>query len=185
MASWAKDIPVVSFETFLAGEQQARRRHELVGGRVYVMAGGTERHDLAAGLLYVALAPKALARGCRPFIANRLVRLGDAAYYPDVFVVCGPAADQFYERDLTVVIEVLAPSTIDMGRREKAVAYAGAPSFQRYLLVDPQRRWIEVAEPSADGLRWQAYGPGSVVPTPFGSVDLDELYDALDASAST
>ena len=116
---------------------------------------------------------------------NRLVRLGDAAYYRDVFVVCGPAADQHYEGDLTVVVEVLSPSTIDTDRREKAVAYAGAPSFQRYLLVDPKRRWIEVAEPSAEGLRWQAYGPGSVIPMPFASINVDELYDALDASAST
>ena len=175
----------MSFETFLAGEQQASRRQELVGGRVCVMAGGTERHDLAAGLFYGAIAPKALARGCRPFTANRLVRLRDATYYPDIFVVCGPAADEFYERDLSVVIEVLSPSTSDTDRREKAVAYAGADSFQRYLLVDPKRRRIETAEPSVDGLRWQTYGPGSVVPMPFGSIDLDDLYDALDASAST
>ena len=144
-----------------------------------------QRHDLAAGLLFLALAPTARARGCRPFTANRLVCLGDAAYYPDVFVVCGPAADQFYERDVTLVIDVLSPSTSDTDKREKAVAYAGAESFQRYLLVDPKRRRIEIAEPSADGLRWQAYGPGSVIPTPFGSIDLDDLYDALDASAST
>lgn len=51
MAGTAKEDPVVSFESFLAGERQARRRHELVGGPVYVMAGGTERHDPAAGLL--------------------------------------------------------------------------------------------------------------------------------------
>jgi Uma2 family endonuclease len=185
MTSTAKEVPVVSFDSFLAMEQRASRRHELVGGRVYAMAGGSERHDLAAGLLYEALAPKARARGCRPFTSNRLVRLGDAAYYPDVFVVCGPAADQFYERDLTVVVEVLSPSTSDTDRREKAVAYAGAESFQRYLLVDPTLRRIECAEPSADGLRWLAYGPGSVVPTPIGSINLDELYDALDAAAST
>ena len=185
MASTAKQVPVVSFESFLAGEQQASRRHELVGGRVHEMAGAAERHDLAAGLLFLALAPTARARGCRPFTANRLVRLGDAAYYPDIFVVCGPAVDEFYERDLTVVIEVLSPSTSDTDKREKAVAYAGAESFQRYLLVDPRRRRIEIAEPSAVGLRWQAYGPGSVIPTPFASINLDDLYDALNASAST
>ena len=59
-----------------------------------------------------------------------------------------------------------------------------AVSFQHYLLVDPKRR-IEIAESREDGLRCQVYGPGSVVPTPFGSIDLDDLYDTLDASAST
>ena len=79
--------------------------------------------------MYEALAPGARARGCRPFISNRLVRLGDTAYYPDSFFVCGPAAARLSEADLTVVVEVLSPSTGDTDRREKAVAYAGARSF--------------------------------------------------------
>lgn len=33
--------------------------------------------------------------------------------------------------------------------------------------------------------RWQAYGPGSVLVTGFGEIDVDALYDALDAVAST
>lgn len=38
-----------SLEGFLAAEELAARRHELVGGRVCAMAGGSERHDLVAG----------------------------------------------------------------------------------------------------------------------------------------
>lgn len=46
----------LSFGEWLAAEERSERRHELVGGRIYLMAGGTERHDLAAGLLYELLA---------------------------------------------------------------------------------------------------------------------------------
>lgn len=42
-------IAFVSLTAFLDGEQPSERRHELVGGRVYAMSGGTERHDLVAG----------------------------------------------------------------------------------------------------------------------------------------
>ena len=42
------------------------------------MAGGTERHDLAAGLLYVTLAPTARARGCRSFSPDDSLRWGGA-----------------------------------------------------------------------------------------------------------
>ena len=181
----AEELPLVTFEDFLAAEQRSERRHELVSGRVYVMAGGSERHDLATGLVYEALAPGARAQGCRPFASNRLVRLAHAAYYPDVVVVCGPAGHRLHEVDLTVVVEVLSPSTTDTDRREKAAAYATAPGLRQYVLVDPDRRRVEVAVPDAGELRWQAYGPGSVVSTHVGVLDLDALYDAVDAAATT
>jgi len=65
-----------------------------VGGRVYAMAGGSERHDLTAGLIHEAMAPGARHAGCRPFTSHPLVRIGSAGYYPDVVVVCGPASDR-------------------------------------------------------------------------------------------
>jgi len=90
MTRAADELPTVTFDDFLRAESTALRRHELVGGRVYAMAGGTERHDLATGLVYEALAPGARTAGCRPFLGNRLVRTDD----PDVLVVCGPAVDR-------------------------------------------------------------------------------------------
>lgn len=185
MTASAEELPLVTFEDFLAAERRSERRHELVGGRVYVMAGGSERHDLATGLVYEALAPGARRAGCRPFTSNRLLRLSHAAYYPDVLVVCGPAGHRLHEVEASLVVEVLSPSTADTDRREKAAAYASLAGLRQYLLVDPDRRRIEVAAPDAGELHWQAYGPGSVLVTAFGVVDVDALYDALDAAATT
>ncbi|MDQ6910051.1 MAG: Uma2 family endonuclease, partial [Actinomycetota bacterium] len=93
-------IAVTPYEAFLDSEQRSERRHELVGGRVYVMSGGSERHDLAAGLLYELLAAGARARGCRPFTSNRLVRTRSGnGYYPDVMIACGQAPHRLYETD--------------------------------------------------------------------------------------
>ncbi|MDP9408302.1 MAG: Uma2 family endonuclease [Actinomycetota bacterium] len=185
MTTSAEELPLVTFEDFLAGEQLSERRHELVGGRVYVMAGGSERHDLMAGLVYEAVAPGARAADCRPFTGNRLVRLGSAAYYPDVTVVCGPAGHRLHEVDLALVVEVLSPSTADTDRREKAAAYASAPGLRQYVLVDPDRPRIEVAVRVRGDLRWQAFGPGGVVVTDFGVLDVDALYDAVERTATT
>lgn len=179
-------IAWVSLDDFVAGEERSERRHELVGGRLYLMAGGSERHDLAAGLLYEQVAGPARSAGCRPFTANRIVHTRhDAAYYPDVMVVCGPAAHRRYETDPTLVIEVLSPSTADTDRREKALAYAASPALRQLLLVDPDRRRIEVAQRSANELTWQAYGPGDVIVTDYGPIDIDAFYDQLDATATT
>ena len=181
----AESVPTISFEDYVEGELVSERRHEWVAGRDYVMAGGSERHDLMAGLVYEALAPYARARGCRPFTQNRKVRLGEHAYIPDVLVVCrsAHAPHKQYERDLTVVVEVLSPGTESIDRREKTPVYAGAPSFEAYLIVDPDRRRIEVATRSQLGVQWEVFGSGDVV-LPFG-LDVDQLYDTLDATALT
>lgn len=174
------------FAAFLVGEQHSDQRHELVGGRVYLQAGGSERHDLAAGLLYEAVAAGARQRGCRPFIANRLVHTRHgSAYHPDVMVACGKAPDRLYETDPTLVIEVLSPSTAGVDRREKAAAYTASPTLALLLLVDPDSRRIEAASTQDGTLSWRAYGPGSVVFTDYGDLDVDGFYDSLDASATT
>ncbi len=111
------------FDQFLALEVSGTTRHEYVGGQVYAMSGGTERHDLAVGYLMQLLGPAARAEGCRTFAGNRLLRTSpDAAYYPDLMIVCGPAADVRYEDDATLIVEVLSPSTRAVDRREKLEA---------------------------------------------------------------
>ena len=179
----AEVLPEVTFEEFLAGEREGAQRHEWTAGEVFAMAGGSERHDLMTGLVYEALAPAARRRGCRPFQQNRLVRLGDAAYYPDVVVVCpGRAPDRLFERDLSLVVEVLSASTARVDRTEKAAAYSRAPSFQAYVLVDPERRRIEVGELYDGVLRWRVYGHGDV---PALGTTVEQFYDQLDATAAT
>jgi Uma2 family endonuclease len=179
-------IAVLSFEEFCQFESLGEQRHELVGGRVYAMAGGSERHDLAAGLLYELLAPAARARGCRPFAGNRLVRTSTGAgYYPDVLVACGKAPHRLYEDSPSVVIEVLSRSTEDIDRREKAAAYGACPSLQCYVLVDPDRRRVEVATPVDGSLRWAVAGPGEVLGIGGADLDVDAFYDAIDAQATT
>ena len=183
--STAEAHPYVDFATFLAAEAAGGRPHEWVAGRVYAMAGGTERHDLMVGLLYRKLAALADARGCRAFSHNRLVRLGDVAYYPDVLVVCPGELrpDTMHERDLSIVVEVASPSTEAVDRREKTMAYINAPSFERYVIVEPERRRIEVATRGPAGVQWELYTAGHVVLAL--DLDVDELYDTLDATALT
>src|SRR5437764_12545211 len=137
----AEALAYTPLERFLDGEAVSELRHELVGGRVYALAGGSERHDLVAGLLYETLAPGARARGCRRFMSNRLVQTECGnAYYPDVMIVCAAAPHRLYETAPTLIVEVLSPSTQTQDRREKAVAYAESPALEMLLLVDPDTR---------------------------------------------
>lgn len=56
-------LTTVSFEEFLEGEQRSECRHEWVGGFVYAMTVGTERHDVTASTLFRLLADEAASPG--------------------------------------------------------------------------------------------------------------------------
>ena len=181
----ADPLPSYTFDEFLAAARFTDQRQEFVGGRVYAMTGATERHDLLTQLAFQSLWAGARQRGCRAFIHNRLVRLGDAGYSPDIVVSCGPASHDHYETDLTIAVETLSPSTASTDRREKSLAYSKAPSFEIYVILDPNKPVAEVARLVNGWLSWETYGPGSVVETSVGSLDLDELHGQLDQIATT
>jgi Uma2 family endonuclease len=175
----------VSFEDYLAAEQDSEVRHEWVGGAVFVMAGGSERHDIATIALLETLHPGARKAGCRTFASNRLIKTEAVSYYPDLLIVCGQPGHRLFETDASLVAEVRSESTAGRDRREKALVYATLPSLQHYLLVDPDRRHIEVGERVGRFLRWETYGPGDAIGTAYGVVVVDDLYDVIDAEAFT
>lgn len=179
-------LATTSFEDFLDVERLGVQRHEWVGGLIYAMAGGTERHGSTVEALRDILGPGARRAGCRRFTGNRLVRTATAAYYPDLFVVCGEAADRQYEVEANLIVESQSPSTADIDRREKAVAYQGLASLTHYLIVDPYDRRIDVATRGQNGSWvWTTHARGSVVHTPYGDIDIDVLYDEIDATSTT
>jgi Uma2 family endonuclease len=55
-----------------------------------------------------------------------------------------------------LVAEVLSPSTEAFDRGGKFAAYRSLPSLQEYLLIDPDRRSVEVYRRDASG-HWVLY----------------------------
>ncbi len=145
----------VTFEQFLAHEaanEGGLIKHELVGGRMFAMAGGTIRHSSCIVRVITALFGAADAEGCRMAQGDVLVRVGDSAYYPDVMVTCGEQVHQRYETGPCLLAEVLSPSTEATDRREKFAAYQSMPTVQAYLLVDHER--LEVTAYQRTGVTW-------------------------------
>jgi Uma2 family endonuclease len=182
----AETVRALTLDDFLAFEQKhGDRRHELVGGRVYDMAGGTERHELLKGAIYTRWRAKAFAVGCRAFTGRMLRVPSGNVYYPDVFIVCMKSADALYENDAAVIVEVSSPSTRGVDRREKVAAYAQLSSIRFYAVVDPLFRHVEVAEWIDGDISWTALGSGEVLMCPYGDINIDDLYDEIDSIATT
>lgn len=91
-----------------------------------------------------------------------------SAYYPDFLIVSGPAEHRLYEADASLIVEILSASTQDHDRREKAMAFSSLTTLRHYLLIDPERTSVEVAQLTDGQWEWKKYGPGSIVVTAYG-----------------
>jgi Uma2 family endonuclease len=169
-------LPSLTFVEYLKFEELHEERHEFVGGQVYVMTGGTQAHDLVVQALNARLYAHFRAKGCRTFVFNRKLKIGESVYYPDLFVTCSRTTHRQYETDAAWVVEVLSESTHRYDEREKAAAYALLPSLQGYLLVDPEWESVELGRHGPDGWERFRYGPRSVLDLDGVQLDLGEIF---------
>jgi Uma2 family endonuclease len=155
---YALETRPMTAEQFLAWDETQTIKHEFVRGEVFAMTGGVDRNNTVAINLLVALRQHLRGTPCRAYISDMQLEVekADAVYYPDVMVSCHPA-DLTAERVLhhpRVIVEVLSDSTVAYDRGQKFAAYRMLDSLQEYVLVDPERRNLEIFRrlPSNDWL---------------------------------
>jgi Uma2 family endonuclease len=135
---------------YLKFEASAQLRHEYVAGEVYVMAGGSQRHNRITLNIAARLLASLEGKPCQVFMSDVKLHIAhdSAYYYPDVVVICGAHAALAGETqtvsDPVLVVEVLSPSTETIDRREKLAAYRRLPSLQEYLLVSQETQQVEL-----------------------------------------
>lgn len=173
--------PSISEDEYLAGEAVSEVKHEFIGGQGYAMTGASDRHGLIANALAFALTPAVRRKQCQLFIADMKLRLeiGDETvfYYPDLLVSCNAKdREKFFRSAPCLIIEILSESTARIDRREKLLAYQTIPSLQSYLLVEQERRHVELYR-RATGWQAERYNDG-VLPMECldTSLSLDDIY---------
>lgn len=138
-----KVFELVSVEDYLAAEKLAKEKHEYVHGKLYAMAGASQVHNRIAINLVTNLSNPVEQSGCRLFVSDMKLRVDKSTfYYPDLMIVCSEPANNYYEDNPCLVVEILSPSTEKIDKREKLDAYMKLPSLQAYLLIDSQKRFI-------------------------------------------
>lgn len=149
MSIAAKYSEPINITEYLDGEARSEIKHEYLAGEVVAMGGGSAAHGLVVTALGLAIGPLARRKRCQLFIADMKLRVDHANqtyfYYPDLLLACDPQdREPFYRRKPCLLVEVLSPSTERIDRREKLFAYQSIPSLREYLLVDPERRHVEI-----------------------------------------
>ena len=149
-------IPPLSVDEYLEGEQRSDIRHEYVAGEVYSMAGAGERHNRIAGNVFFHLRSATRGTHCAAFMSDMKVRVvaADAFYYPDALLTCDAKDDaSLYKVAPCLIAEVLSPTTEVIDRREKLIAYRTLEALSYYLLVAQDLKRVEVYERQDSG-RW-------------------------------
>lgn len=146
-------------QAFIAWENKRKARYELIGGEVRLMAGGSRAHDLVAGNILTALHLALRGGDCDVHGSNfKVVSPAGMVTYPDVFVRCGPLADEALEcGDPIVVVEVLSPSTRSEDLVRKRWAYQAIQTLAHLVYVDAARIEIEIATRAPDGRWWSVF----------------------------
>ena len=145
-------------QDYFAWETEQPVKHEYVAGEVFAQAGARQNHVVVAGNCFAALRQRLRGTPCRAYISDMQLEVAqaDAVFYPDVMVSCHPE-DLAAERVLhhpRVIVEVLSDSTVAYDRGGKFAAYRMLESLQEYVLIDPERRSLEIFRrlPSNDWL---------------------------------
>jgi Uma2 family endonuclease len=137
MSETAQIFNPLSVDEYLALEQTAAVRHELVDGRLYAMVGATDTHNLIVQGLATALRRRLKGTGCRVFTETVKLRVGNNFRYPDVFVTCAAADnDPLIKTQPVLVAEVLSDATQRRDQVEKHDEYRRIAGLRHYVLLE-------------------------------------------------
>ncbi|WP_251972485.1 Uma2 family endonuclease [Sphaerotilus microaerophilus] len=151
-------------DSYLAWEAEQDAKHEYQRGEIVAMGGARQSHVLVSLRLASLFLRPLDGSPCRTYMSDMklLIEAADAYFYPDVMVSCS-AADRQAELALTapcLIAEVLSASTAGRDRGAKFVAYRLIPSLRDYLVIDPERRRIELYSRANEGWLLRETGPG-------------------------
>jgi Uma2 family endonuclease len=149
-----------TYAEYLALEEKSTDKHEYYQGEVFVMSGGTPAHSEIA--INVAGSLREALRNYPYHIYGSDLRVRieaiDYSTYGDVMVVCSEL--QYYQNRPDVItnplliVEVLSSSTRNFDQNKKFEFYRTIPSFEHYLIIDPERLYVEYHQKS--GYFWLA-----------------------------
>lgn len=181
----ARPAPI-GIDEYIEGETRTETKHEYLDGEVVAMGGASAKHGLVAGALHAAMLTCARRKGCQLFMADMKLRVDHAEqtyfYYPDLLLACDPHdRESYYRRRPCLIVEVLSPSTERIDRREKLFVYQTIPSLREYILVDPEKRCVEIYR-FGDAVRHETHVEGAFrLDCLDAEITLDDIY--IDAEA--
>ena len=181
--------PYLTIDEYLRSEEHSKVRREYVDGHVFAMSGSTDAHNVICVNMVAKLHAHLRGTGCRVYSNDMKVHVkaANSFYYPDIMVTCEPfAAKSVFKFSPVLIVEILSPSTRQIDRREKLVAYRKLESLQEYVVVHQHKALLEVYCKVA-GNQWQVKELRrsdelslQSLPRPPLRFLVDEIYESVD-----
>lgn len=174
-------------EEYLDVAETSKEKCEFYCGEVFAMSGGTFNHaDISANIVS-AFRVRLRSKSCRAMNSDmRIHTPGGLDTYPDVSVFCGKP--NLTDKNSTllnpaIIAEVLSPSTRDYEKGGKFTLYRAIPSLRDYLLVEPEKFFVEHFRKTDNG-EWLLHEYQDVSDgIPLLSIEevlpLEEIYDGV------
>jgi Uma2 family endonuclease len=160
---------------YFSAERQSPSRHEYADGVIWVMGGGSPRHNYVAARVHDALTRGVGTGPCFTMTADQRISTADGLYtYADGSVFCGSmtlGADQTAANPV-VLVEVLSDSTRTYDRGEKLDRYRTIPSLRHVLLVEVDAPDVEVWTRGDDGSWTRAVHVALTDSVRLGAIDV-------------
>ncbi len=136
----AVPVPFISQAEYLERERSAPTKSQYYRGEIFLMAGGSEAHNLISLNIGTALNNTLADRPCRVYPSDQRCACPTGLItYPDVSVVCGEREYLDGRQDTLlnplVIVEVLSASTEGYDRGKKFEHYRTISSLREYILV--------------------------------------------------
>lgn len=168
-------------------ERARADKHEFWDGAVFLMAGGSVRHNVISANAVTALtvACRSAGNGCRVLSADQRLATPEGLYtYADASLVC-PRPELGREQTLsnpTLVVEVLSGATREYDQGEKPARYQQIPSLRHVLLVEQDRPEVTWWRRDVEGWASVVLAGGEIALDPPGvTLRIEDLYEgALD-----
>ncbi|MFK7936232.1 MAG: Uma2 family endonuclease [Saprospiraceae bacterium] len=128
----------ITFEEYLALEQESEIRHEFQDGELIPLEATTKAHNrIKRNITRAIETPEFEERGCELYDENVLTQLQEKKryVYPDVVVTCQPTSDPLIVVHPTIVFEILSPSTKKYDKTTKFFRYQRIPSLMQCIFV--------------------------------------------------
>lgn len=145
---------------YLAMEQDSEIKHEYFRGEIFAMSGASPEHDRIFGNTFASLHSQLRQSPCGLYSGDVRVRVNPTGLYtyPDISVVCGEAEFTLDKPgsllNLTLIVEVLSPSTESYDRGTKFQHDRTLDSLQEYVLISQDSARIECFTRQTGGNTW-------------------------------
>jgi len=167
----ARKLENYTYQDYLDIDQSTHERVELIGGKIYMMAGASAKHqDVVGNIFYLLKTATNDTHKCTPRIAPFDLKLKNgkdiSVVQPDIMLFCG-------SRIPCAIFEVLSPSTAHKDKTSKKDLYEQS-GVAEYFLVSIEFKIIEKFT-LVDGkyIYEKAYGKKETIPIDCIGIQLE------------